>query len=252
MNPPLFVRVANKIDELIRPAEIAEELNLTTRQVIEQSFIAVGENLIWESDLFFILSGRYKNVSGIILDAFEKLTLQRFRAALKIEIYPDFYDLDELKLLASLTKRRVHVGDMYVLLTEIERTLHVEIKKALQEKFGEGEAGWWKQGIPETVRIKCAEARERDGRFDAPPYSFTTFIHLKDILEKGNKGKNKNLFAKKLPKATGQIDDFLSGLTSLNGIRNQVMHPVREEPPTEDDFKFVKEMYKKLIRSPWR
>ena len=120
---------------------------------------------------------------------------------------------------------------MYVFLTRLERTLHQKIKTVLVKKFGPSETGWWKSGVPEAVRVKCAEARERDANFDTPSYSFTTFINLREILKENN-----DLFAKRIPIAVGQMKPFLTDLLRLNGIRNQVMHPVREEPPTEDDF----------------
>ena len=151
-------------------------------------------------------------------------------------------------LYASYRKRRVYIGDMYLFLTELERTLHHKIKCGLEQKFGKKELGWWKAGVPDTVRINCAQAREFDDESIDHPYCFSTFIHLKKIID-----KNWLLFISWLPQSViGDKTAFLKQIVRLNDIRNQVMHPVRGEPPTESDFEFVRELHKKLDVSLWK
>jgi hypothetical protein len=137
---------------------------------------------------------------------------------------------------------------MYLFLTELERTLHREVRCVLMQKFGEKESGWWKVGVPDTVRINCAQAREFDDESVDHPYHFTTFIHLKKIMY-----KNWELFLRRLPQSViGDRASFLKEIVRLNNVRNQVMHPIRAEPPTESDFEFVREMHRKLDASLWR
>ena len=116
------------------------------------------------------------------------------------------------------------------------------------QKFGEKESGWWKVGVPDTVRINCAQAREFADESVDHPYHFTTFIHRKKIMY-----KNWELFLRRLPQSViGDRASFLKEIVRLNDVRNQVMPPIRAEPPTESDFEFVREMPKKLDASLWR
>ena len=245
VKPEPWKLAANRISEQLTPVNIAKELKVPTSEAIRVLFIAIGEGLIRESDLFFVLVKKYPEEAAR-LGSFE-CSQKKLRAVLPA-LFPDADDLDELMLLFSYLKRRVYVGDMYVFLTELERTLHKEIESILKKKFGWPDTGWWKQGVPEAVRVKCAEARERDAEFVAHPYSYTTFIHLKEILQ----GKPK-LFSDRLPVPIGNdMKSFFLEMDRLNRIRNQVMHPVRAEPPTEKDFEFVREMHQKLTASLWR
>jgi len=61
------------------------------------------------------------------------------------------------------------------------------------------------------------------------------------------------LFAERLPESVAKKKrEFGENLTTLNGIRNKVMHPVRSAPPSEEDLKFVKRMQETLHLSKWR
>ena len=243
--------ITNKVGKLLGPTEIAKELEIPTADAIQFLFIAVGEGCIRESEIFFILAKKYREAAIDLPDI--PRASPRYRET--VRGYIDTInedcpgaDLDELVLYLSYRKRRVYVGDMYVFLTELERTLHDKIKSILMQKFGEKESGWWKAGVPNVVRINCAQAREFDGESIDHPYHFSTFIHLNKIME-----KNWELFSRRLPKSViGDKVNFLNEMVRLNNIRNQVMHPVRGMPPTEDDFEFVREMHKKIVASLWR
>lgn len=249
----LSKQIAYMIGQLLGPAEIARELRVSTAEAIQDLFIAIGEGLIRESDLFFILAQKYKEETTS-LNGMSNAPPQKLLLRLRIDYFDcriqgsKDYDLDELVLYTSYLKRRVFAGDIYLLLTELERVLHQNTKCVLIQKYGEKESGWWKRGVPETVRINCAQAREFDDESVDHPYHFTTFIHLKKIMD-----KNWELFSRRLPQSViGDKAFFLKGIDRLNGIRNQIMHPVREDPPTENDFEFVREMHKKLDASLWR
>jgi hypothetical protein len=142
---------------------------------------------------------------------------------------------------------------MYVFLSELEQTLHTQIRAVLEKQHGHSDKEWWMRGVPKKVREKCATARENDPeayKQSAHLYSYTTLIQLKDILESPD---NEKLFRKHLPASVANdLKGFFGDLTRLNGIRNQVMHPVRDEPPTETEFVFVREMHSKLCRNAFR
>lgn len=102
-------RVANRVGELLGPAEIAQELKVPTAEAIRHVFIAIGEGLIRESDLFFILTKKY-NEEATYLDRCSNLSPQKLRHMLRINYFDDkiqdskAYDLDELVLYASYLK----------------------------------------------------------------------------------------------------------------------------------------------------
>ncbi len=221
---------------------------ISTNEAIQAIFVVIGEGRIKQSDVFFILAEKYATARKFLDQHLpEKLPLA-LPALIKTGAIDGPYDCDELILYASYRKRGVYFGDMYVFLAEMERTLHQKIKSRLIKEYGPLDTGWWKKGVPVGVRAKCAEAREYDGEFLAHSYSYTTIIDLKKILEIEWK-----IFHSHLPQSVVKNRKaFFGDLNRLNGIRNQVMHPVREQPPTEEDFGFVREMHKKLIASHWR
>jgi len=61
------------------------------------------------------------------------------------------------------------------------------------------------------------------------------------------------LFSHYLPNSA--IEDkklFLGYFTKLNHIRNKVMHPVKENFPTEEEFDLAREFYKTIQPSNWQ
>ena len=254
MEPDTYAFVANKISWLSCPLEIASALGVATSQVIEYIFIAIGKGLIRESDVFLILAKKYSSAEQII-ENLSKLPANKIRDRVKhlvmqtlVPPLSNSADLDEVLLYIDYRRRQVYQADMYLFLTNLERNLHQRIKGILMIQFGRAETGWWKLGVPEAVRVKCAQAREIDGEFLAHAYSYTTFIQLKEIIR-----DKPAIFAPRLPAAIGKdMKAFYGQLDRLNGIRNQVMHPVREASPTEQDFEFVREMHERLNQAAWR
>ena len=124
-----------------------------------------------------------------------------------------------------------------------EITLHELVCRVLRAKFGEGEAGWWREGIPTNIRSQCAARREEDEDPCASPYEYTTFIDLSKIIK-----RNWALFASCLPQDYRSDRRRLErDLTRLNSIRNCVMHPVKEKRWSEDDFEFVCAMSRRFL-----
>jgi hypothetical protein len=91
--------------------------------------------------------------------------------------------------------------------------------------------------IPLSIRTKCATRREEDDDPIDDNFVYTTLIELKEILN-----KNWREFQDVLPRRwADRKKEFLSALCRLNGIRNAVMHPVKNRQWTEDDFDFVRD-----------
>jgi len=133
-------------------------------------------------------------------------------------------------------------GDMYDDIRRIETLLHKLVRERLEQTLGKEESGWWRLGIPEKVRVKCQERRERDEEPCSEPYGYTDLLDLALVLE-----ANWKHFTETLPRAfVENRRGLLVGLGRLNRVRNRVMHPVRAAPPTEEDFEFVREFKEKL------
>jgi hypothetical protein len=130
-------------------------------------------------------------------------------------------------------------GDMYDDVRAIEMGLHDLIKKSLQKAMGTDDNGWWREGIPKNIRKKCAERREDDdGELAPDPYCYTDLIDLREILD-----KQWTIISADLPKViVNNRKAFLGDLLRLNGIRRKVMHPVRGDVPSEQDFEFLRDL----------
>lgn len=261
MNANLYKMVVGSFHDLVCPADIACEFKISTSDTIDYLFIGIGRGVLHKSDLFLALDEKYAPCRNR-LDSFMNLSQKRMRAKLltffksydkdtraNLLNLPFDSDVEELEIYVSLLKRPVFVDDIYLLLTDLERTLHLKVKSILVQEFGEKESEWWKRGVPGAVRINCAQAKEFDDESIEHPYHFTTFIHLKKIME-----ANWSLLSTKLPQSVvGKTAKaaFLKNMDRLNRIRNQVMHPVRNESPAREDFKFVREMHDELVRQNW-
>ena len=130
---------------------------------------------------------------------------------------------------------------LYKLVFPSEIRLRLFIQQRLQQAFGGDETQWWVKGVPEKIRLDCAQMREK-GLWQKQLIDYTYFINLKEILEKkgnwkiveGDFQRIKGLFKSK--------DDFLNGLLRMNDLRNMVAHPTPNAVSTQDDFDFARHM----------
>ena len=150
---------------------------------------------------------------------------------------------NDLAIFNSLRDENIFRADIYEKLTNFEIKLHSFILDKLMTEYGKH---WWREGIPESVRIACAQRFEQDPEFsnhrdpNLAKYSYTTFTNLLEILISnwntvfGKKGNipNKYLANKKLLQK-----DYLS----LNSLRNYVMHPIKTKKyRQQEDFNKLK------------
>jgi hypothetical protein len=208
--------------------------------------------------VFFILATKYAADVGF-LDSLSPKSPKGLREIFRILIQQGQggmlstkdSDPDELVLYVSYRNRRVYVGDMYVILTQMESTLHERIESILKKRYGSADAEWWRKGVPLKVRSGCVLRKEEDDQYLTHVYCYTTLIDLKTILL-----DDKLLFQSHFPASVAKdgrtFNAFLDKFNRLNKIRNQVMHPVREKPPTEDDFVFLRKMHSEITNSAWR
>jgi len=237
-------QVAELIVQGRSPRQIADELRISYGSVKQYMYTAIGAGLIRRSDALFSIPAEER-------EAFEQLigeTKSLNRASLQWRAWDRGQALNANHLGTYLELRDVRVsrGDMYEFLSDVEVTLHDAIKGVLLAAYGD--PGWWRKGVPQSVRVECARLLEEDVEPALEPYCYTTFIHLRDILD-----KQWALFARCLPsKATRDKKEFLAKFHRLNNIRNRVMHPVKGGSLTEDDFQFVRDFHQAMQPAQWQ
>lgn len=209
------------------PSEIARRMGISTKTVTQYLRTRVGEGALRLSDLYFSWSPEKREV------------LQQAGQG----EYPDDRLLtsnglcrEDLELFLSLHNRRAFSGDMYDYVSEAELAIHRLVRTVLESEFGVEDHGWWREGISKDIRARCAARREEDDDPSEDQYAYTTLIQLSVIIS-----KNWNCFERAVPrKYRSNRKQLGSDLVRLNGIRNAVMHPVKERKWTEDDFEFVR------------
>lgn len=154
--------------------------------------------------------------------------------------------LDDGEYALYLACRNSERGDMYVYLADIEIALHELAKQTLISRFGENK--WWSEGVPLSIRKACVSTREEDIDPIKDAFSYTTFINLREILD-----KNWPLFEVVLPSKLAKNKKLLLGnLIRLNGLRNGVMHPIKRVVIRREDFDFVRKFREEIDESNWR
>lgn len=183
------------------PAAISAQLGISVSSVFTYLDRAVGEGLIRRSDIYFSVPPEKRSHP----------TLARYASA------------------------TVAFGDLYNDVRQIEVRLHDQVRRTLLHHYGDGDLGWWRQGVPESVRVKCQERREKDSDAPCDPYCYTDLIDLEKIID-----AEWALFKDVMPSCYCSNKKIMSEhLKRFNRIRNKVMHTVRGATPTEDDFDFV-------------
>lgn len=227
------------------PSRIASLMGITIGSVEQYLYTKVGEGAIRRSDILFSIDASIRNtVENIILKTGKSDCASIIWAA-KREAH--FLDYNELEIYLTLKDARISLGDMYEFIYQIETTLHEMIKRTLIDKYGEGEGGWWRKGISLEIRKDCTRLREEETEPAAEAFCYTTFAHLRKILD-----DQWGVFSQVLPKALAkEKKTFLSNLNKLNGIRNYVMHPVKGMPITEEDFEFVRGFHRTINKENW-
>jgi hypothetical protein len=235
-------QAAALLNQGLSPSQIAKQMGISIDSVMGYLYNQVGEGEIRRSDILFTVGAETRRAVEEVERTHGRLARGEFQRAVK-RSYAGV-NAEEAWVYANLRQPEVYLGDMYWMICTVEDFLHHYIRETLERGYG---SDWWRKGIPENIRVKCAEDHERDAEPAAEPYCYTTLVHLKDVFE-----KRWDLFSKLLP--PGPSSDrkrFLSGLTKLNQIRNRVMHPSKGITPQEDDFRFVHEFLSFIDVATW-
>jgi hypothetical protein len=222
----------NEAEQLLRqglcPSEIAGRMGISVKSVIQYLRTQVGEGSLRLSDLYFSWSPTKREI--LQNASFGEYTDRLLTA--------NGLCRDELYLFLSVSGPYVFVGDLYEYVSMAEVGIHRLVRVRLEHEFGPDENGWWRKGIPSSIRVKCVSRREEDDDPCEEPYAYTTLIDLGGVIS-----KNWGLFEAEVPKDyRANRKQLESDLVRLNKIRNSVMHPVKERKWSEDDFVFARRM----------
>jgi DGQHR domain-containing protein len=117
----------------------------------------------------------------------------------------------------------------------LQLKIHGATMQLLKTTYGDGETGWWRQGVPEKVRTEVAARREANpelGRVEQ-------FFELLDYRHIAADQKNWEMFEPFFGIGEGQgRERQLSWFNRLNILRNRISHPERGTV-TEEELEFI-------------
>ena len=227
--------------EGLPPSEIAHRMSAPFAAVMSHLYGLVGEGALKRSDIVFSFDQDARDGIERAIEEYQTTDSRVLRKALAKQDVK--IRREDLAVYLTLRDARVALGDMYEMVRDVELALHEKIRDAFVDKFGN--ENWWREGIPANVRAECAALYEHDPDPAPDAFSYTSLIHLREILE-----KRWDVLAAVLPK--GMQSDrkkLMSDLVTLNRIRNAVMHPVRRAVFTDREFLFVREFSRQLGRA---
>jgi len=230
----------------LSPKEIAEHQRVTLATILGYLDQLVGRGDLRRSDILFSVKKDIRQAVFKVAGNRRSTTSWAIkRVQTKLEEQGFDVDREDIQVVLKYGDARHALGDMYEDIRSVETYLHQLIRKGLEKEYGKGESGWWRKGVPETTRKNCQLRREEDPEPVTEPYCYTELLDLANILN-----KQWNVLSKRLPEEVAKgKNTLLSKLGHLNTIRRNVMHPVRGAVPSEDDFEFVRDFKKSLVRS---
>lgn len=223
----------------LSPGKIISRRGVTAKTIFQYLDQMVGDGRLRRSDMVFSVPKRLRSA---ISEAKQKGNGTFEKVHKYLEDNNIKFNADDLEAVFRYGTSKDLLGELYLDLHTIELKLHRLIKKVLKKEFGADEDGWWRKGVDLRVRQTCVCRREEDEERLEEPYCYTDFIDLRTILD-----KQWAILGPQLPEETrADKKSLLSDLLRINRIRNWVMHPVRGQIPTEDDFEFVLSVKRKL------
>ena len=237
---------AQLLREGLSPSEIGKRIGVSTASAGQYLWRAVGAGIIFPFDIYF-------SIPRAVRELADKAVYQNHATDVR-DILPLLikqgisFDPSELDMIWVLTTSSARHLGLYHFITGTENTLHKQVRLVLTTEFGSEESGWWRKGVPQSVRFDCVRTRESEPDGAAEPFAYTTLIHLQEIMD-----KQWRLFQPCLPVSyANNKSTFTDALKRLNSIRNCAMHPTRLDRVTDEDFRFVQEFHDCLKPECWR
>ena len=122
------------------------------------------------------------------------------------------------------------------LVTEIEDTIRNVTLTVLKAKYGEDESGWWRQGVPSTVRSSAASLSETSVEGGTPD-NYLGLIDYKKIAEQSAVWRDFERYWT-VDRSLRSKSDRLAWMDRLNTIRNRLSHSGRRHV-TDEEVSFL-------------
>lgn len=226
----------------LTPPQIAAKQGLSLSKVFEELNRAVGDNLISRSEIYFSIDGelRAKVEESCRVHGYRPTSAVVGSAALE-PLAADLTGEDTEQVLVCLRYGPAsrYYGDLYELIRKYELDYHHLTRDVLIREYGLSRRAWWYLGVPVGVRQGCAARAEELADFDRDPWTCSYLIDIASVL------KDQWRLFEALFKVPSKNDVFAE-IRSVNEVRNRVMHPVRDDPPTDADFDTLRSAYYKL------
>jgi len=216
------------------PSEIARRMGVSTATIVQYLRTKVGEGALRLSDIYFVFPLAKR-------DAFKQASKMQDAPIPMVQSFlaKNGLSSEELELYKEINRRPTFAGDLYEYISETELALHDMVASVLKEVYGDNENGYWRRGVPVSIRTKCQERRESDDEPCDLPFHYTDLLDLYEII-----GKNWSSFQDKLPQEYRSNRNTLKAdFNRLNWIRNSVMHPVKRRRWSEEDFQFAAKLH---------
>lgn len=220
------------------PSEIADRLGVPFATIMAHLYGLIGEGALKRSDIVFSFDQDTRDAIELAIEEQDTADSRALRKALVRQDVP--VRREDLAVYLTLRDARVALGDMYEMVRDVELALHDRIREAFVREYGEEQ--WWREGVPANVRAECAALYEQDPEPAPEAFSYTSLIHLREILD-----KRWDVLADAFPPALrADRKKLMADLVTINRIRNAVMHPVRRAAFTDREFLFVRDFLRAL------
>jgi predicted transcriptional regulator len=217
----------------LSPSEIAIQMGISLASVRQYLCMQVGEGTLRRADIAYNISER-----NLINDALREASTDKVCGVLLKAGHKISREVIDFYLIVRDTR-----PDLYALMGAIEVWLHRFVQEKLESSYGR--SAWWREGVPEAIRVSCQTRREGDPTPLDDPFQYTNFIDLKTIID-----RNWRIFVEVLPKCMGSSKpEAMERLQMANAIRNRIMHPVKGISDYECDYRFLRSFERDLGRA---
>ena len=235
-------QITKRLLEGASPIDVAKERNKRVKDMINLVLLQVGEGDIRFSDVLFAIPEKRQKKYEQVLEKLPGRSMFSWEQSCRARKL----DVGEFRLYV-FSKDSQH-GDMYIYLRELEVSLHSIIRHVLEREFPRHDDAWWREGVPEKIRIRCATTKETEPEPISDLFAYTNLIDLKRIID-----ANWKVFKQAVPTAFENNKKLLMSIfDELNTLRNGVMHPIKPIDITCTTFKRVRELRFLLQRHAWR
>ena len=132
------------------------------------------------------------------------------------------------------------ISNAQQLVAEIEDAIRKVTLTVLKAKYGEDESGWWRQGVPSTVRSSAASMSETSVEGGTPD-NYLGLIDYKKIAEQSAVWRDFERYWT-VDRSLRSKSDRLAWMDRLNTIRNRLSHSGRRHV-TDEEVRFLEEIW---------